>query len=109
MKRSIVGAAICAATIVGFSGSAFAGEITGNGKTTPIKDRGVARSACAFSGLEDGIHLAGFDPDTGLPIFVEVDGGPGVVQTPHGEPAADVVFPPGVAGQSCRGNAPSDL
>ena len=31
---------------------AHAGEITGNGKDTPIRS-GVASSACAFSGLND--------------------------------------------------------
>lgn len=31
--------------------SALAGEITGNGKPTPIRDK--ANSECAFSGLDD--------------------------------------------------------
>lgn len=33
--------------------AAYAGEITGNQKLTPIKSRGVAASICAFSGLDD--------------------------------------------------------
>jgi hypothetical protein len=45
---SVAGAA--AATLSG--APAFAGEITGNGKSTPIRS-GVAASECAFSGLDD--------------------------------------------------------
>ena len=33
------------------AGTAFAGEITGNGKPTPAPER--AKSECAFSGLDD--------------------------------------------------------
>ena len=54
---------------------AFAGEVTGNGKSTPIRD--YIAALCAFSGLED--H----------------DGGPGVTQTPHGEGGNSP--PPGAA------------
>ncbi len=52
MKKTLVGAAICAALIFGSSGAAFAGEVNGNGDATPARDK--AKSACAFSGLEDG-------------------------------------------------------
>ena len=46
--------AVCAAGVFALSAtSAHAGEITGNGKDTPIRD-GVASSSCAFSGLNDG-------------------------------------------------------
>jgi len=56
-KRRLLAVAVCAAAIPGLSaGSAFAGEVTGNGKDTPIRD-GVAKSECAFSGLDD------VDPD----------------------------------------------
>jgi hypothetical protein len=45
-------AAACAVAVTGLSaGPAFAGEITGTGKPTPIRDR--AQSECAFSGLND--------------------------------------------------------
>lgn len=75
---------LAAAMVVTMAGSAFAGEINGNGESTPI--RGDAHnSICAFSGLQDG---AG----PGDPIS-----GPGHVQTPHGEPDYDLYFPPGVA------------
>ena len=66
MKKTLAGAALCAALILGTSGAAFAGEVTGNGKPTPARDN--AASACAFSGLEDGSE----DPSA--------PSGPGAVQ-----------------------------
>ena len=75
MRKVIGGAAIAAMALVGSSGVAFAGEITGQGRGTPINaqegptDRvghfAVAPSECSFSGLEDAA-------------------GPGVTQTPKG-------------------------
>ncbi|SFS00005.1 hypothetical protein SAMN04487846_1332 [Microbacterium sp. cf046] len=52
MKKTLVGAAICAALIFGSSGAAFAGEVNGNGD--PTGGPGHARSLCVYSGLEDG-------------------------------------------------------
>lgn len=56
--KGVVGVVLGAATVVGFGGSAFAGEGTGSGKGGPNGDGvpggiGKARSACVFSGLED--------------------------------------------------------
>ncbi len=45
-------AAFAVAAVGVSAGSAFAGEITGNGKPTGI--RGRAQSICAFSGQNDG-------------------------------------------------------
>lgn len=49
MRRIAV--ALCAVSLVGLtSGTAFAGEVTGNGKSLePLK----GRSICAYSGLND--------------------------------------------------------
>ena len=79
MRKIIGGAAIAAIALVGSGGAAFAGEITGQGRGTPIlaeegpADRvghfDVAPSACAFSGLEDSA-------------------GPGSTQTPAGSGGA---------------------
>ena len=79
MRKVIIGAAIAAIGLVGSGGAAVAGEITGQGRGTPIlaedgpSDRvgrfAVAPSLCAFSGLEDGA-------------------GPGVTQTPAGSGGA---------------------
>jgi len=52
MKKTLAGAAICAALILGSSGAAFAGEETGSGKDTQGPSH--ANSECAWSGLEDG-------------------------------------------------------
>jgi hypothetical protein len=52
-KKSLLAAALCATAVAGLNaGSAFAGEITGTGESTPIRN-GVAASECAFSGLDD--------------------------------------------------------
>ena len=66
MRKFIAGAAV-ALMVGGASGTAFAGEVGGNGEPTPIK-RGVAASACAFNGLDDG-------SESGRPVR------PGVVQS----------------------------
>lgn len=86
--RHVACAAVFAGTVLGTGGSALAGERAGNGNWTPINsdndsvsDASPNNSICAFSGLEDDNNL----------------GGPGQVQTPHGETAFDIVFPPGVA------------
>lgn len=79
----------------------MAGEITGNGKQTPISER--AKSICAFSGLEDGEALIGFSPD-GSPIIIEVATRPGYVQNPRQENAEGIIHEPGIPGQAYRGN-----
>jgi len=63
MKKFIAGA-VLAASVIGVGGTAFAGEITGNGK--PTQGPAHANSICAFSGLEDG-DGAGFPGPGGAP------------------------------------------
>lgn len=104
-KKALAGAALSLATIIGVGSSVAAGEVTGTGKPTPAGQR--AHSVCAFSGLEDGWHLVGFDANG--PIVIAVPTGPGLVQNPHMENSAGVIFPPGIPGTECRGNAPSNL
>lgn len=67
MKKTLIAALICSASVVGVSaGSAFAGEVTGNGKGTPLPSHGpyapatevnddivVMPSLCAYSGQND--------------------------------------------------------
>jgi len=48
-KRLVCGAAVFAAFVVGGTSTAFAGEITGTGKVTPLS----GKSECKYSGLED--------------------------------------------------------
>jgi hypothetical protein len=56
MRKLIAGAAIVGLVTVGGAGAAFAGEVNGRGKPTPVSEEGGFRagSICAFSGLEDG-------------------------------------------------------
>src|SRR5262245_40881586 len=63
--KSVVAAGIgVAALVIAGSGSAYAGEITGNGK--PTQGPAHANSICVFSGLEDG-DGAGFPGPGGAP------------------------------------------
>jgi hypothetical protein len=89
------------------SSLASAGEVTGgpNPKLTPVNSY-RAHSICSFSGQEDGIALVGFE--NGVPIFEVVATGPGYVQTPHQENAAGIIHAPGIPGDACRGNLPSE-
>lgn len=89
--RRLIAVASCAVAVVALSaGSALAGEITGNGKPTAVAS-GVARSLCAFNGLNDlnpeqgqttskvqtprdgpfpGAAAFGFAPDPSDPTFI---------------------------------------
>lgn len=69
MRKFIAGAAL-ALTVFGAGGTAFAGEVNGNGDPTPIDNFGHAQSICAFSGLND--DPSGRDPITGVVIPLEV-------------------------------------
>jgi hypothetical protein len=60
MRKPVLSAALAAALVVGMGGTAFAGEITGNGKPTPI-DSFNASSICSFSGQNDD-PTGGGDP-----------------------------------------------
>ena len=93
--------------VLGAPSLASAGEVTGgpNPKLTPVNSY-RAKSICAFSGQEDGIALVGFE--NGLPIFEVVATGPGLVQTPHHENSAGIIHEPGIPGDACRGNLPSE-
>ena len=96
-KRSLLAAVFCTAALAGASAStAFAGEVTGNGKPTAGPDH--ANSICVFSGHND-------DPSAPLSLDLSVaPNGPGGVSQSYGQ---DVklgldphVFNPGDA---CRG------
>lgn len=85
----------------GMSSSAFAGEVTGRGNRTAAPAH--ANSICAYSGLEDGTTLVGFD-EFGQPIFVfDTPTGPGIVQTPHAD--GGISHDPGIPGTSCHGGS----
>jgi hypothetical protein len=81
MKKRTIAALLCGASVIGLSaGPAFAGEVNGRGKGTPILSHDedpanqvgnvtVLPSACSYSGLEDGGDYEG------------QPAGPGVVQS----------------------------
>lgn len=114
MKKTLIAALICSASVVGVgAGSAFAGEVTGTidnpnpNKPTytpisPLSDKPVHTSACAYSGLEDGVTLDAQGNEVPTPS------GTGITQTPHYE--AGATLPPGLParnpGYNCVGLAP---
>ncbi|NND74446.1 MAG: hypothetical protein HKN44_05515 [Ilumatobacter sp.] len=51
LKRAFAGTVATVAAVTLSAGSAFAGEVNGNGGDVPAPDH--ARSECAFSGLDD--------------------------------------------------------
>jgi hypothetical protein len=56
--KSMLAAALCAVAVAAVgAGSAFAGEVTGNGKPTAAPAHAI--SICAFSGQNDGIPPPG--------------------------------------------------
>ena len=64
--RRIFAVAVCAAAVTGLgAGSAFAGEITGNGKWIAGKEEAPlhGKSACAYSGVNDNYVLGNDIPD----------------------------------------------
>jgi hypothetical protein len=60
MRKSLAAAAVAAALVVAMGGAASAGEITGNGKPTPVSEF-RAGSICSFSGQNDD-PTGGGDP-----------------------------------------------
>ena len=96
MRKWIVAGGLAALTM-GFSGTAFAGEITGSGRGGPAGD-GVtgavanANSECMYSGLDD----ADVDPETGEDDF-------GRTQS-YGQIVRQIGSLGGVPGQACNGH-----
>jgi hypothetical protein len=97
-KRSLLAVAVCAAVAGLSAGPAFAGEVTGNGKQTPIGEAPDndphASSICSFSGQNDDPEEPGFG---------------GRVQS-WGQDVKNAVHagappPGGVPGQACNGHS----
>lgn len=90
MRRWLLTAVLAALMVVASASAAFAGEITGNGKTLePLH----ANSICAYSGLNDY-------PDGSQ------DGPPGRTQS-WGQDVRNGIFSPHVftPGDACRGGS----
>ena len=103
MMRSRAFAILIGASVI--ATPAMAGEVTGGPNRKPTAVRDHANSICAFSGQEDGTYLAGFDEQTGAPVFESTPIGNGYVQTPSHETSPGIEHEPGVAGDSCRGGS----
>jgi hypothetical protein len=108
-RRSVVGAAICAATVLGVGGSAFAGEYTGNGGVAPGGVKG--KSACSFSGLDVSVEVEGaapFDDDFVGVNFHGVQSYGQFVAYEKTVGPLNLPFPLPSPGQACRGNLPPE-
>jgi hypothetical protein len=75
--RRIVAVAACAAAVTGLgASSAFAGEVTGNGRyiagsdAAPLK----GKSACAYSGVNDNYALGNIKTDEAGNLIPDADG-----------------------------------
>ena len=86
MKKTLVGAAVCAVGILSLSAPAQAGEVTGNGKMIEMH----AKSACAFSGLEDNNPGSGIVVPGTVQNWGKAKDAPVVVSAPRG--ASDVTL-----------------
>jgi len=103
MKKWIAGA-VLATSIVSVGGTAFAGEITGNGK--PTQGPAHANSICVFSGQND---------DPTAPIISanpipEAPNGPGGTSQSYGQDVRHRLIDPHQfnPGDACRGGSNPD-
>jgi hypothetical protein len=71
MRKPVLSAVLAAALVVAMGGTAFAGEITGNGKPTPIESF-RAGSICSFSGLNDDPNEPGMFNDGRVQSFGDI-------------------------------------
>jgi hypothetical protein len=86
MRKKRLAAAVCAVALTGLGAApAFGGEITGNGKFTPVHSH-LAASICSFSGRED---IPESPLRTQTPHEVWIDAEVGVVNPPPGAPGTD--------------------
>jgi hypothetical protein len=100
--KLVAGTLLAAGFLIGTAGVASAGERTGTGSQTPIRD--VAASECAFSGLEDFDFEAPVQPGvvqnwaTAFKAGIEEEG---VTVSQAARGGLFKVFGPGA---NCRGN-----
>jgi hypothetical protein len=107
MRRVLVGTAIAAVMVVGMGGTAFAGEVTGNGKPTPI-DGYRAGSICSFSGQNDDPNEPGLFNGGRVQSFGDiVQEAIGTLGDGKGASALVPIIRSEGPGVSCRGYASS--
>ena len=107
-KKRFLAVAVCAAAVMGLgANAALAGEVTGNGKPTPIgaaPDNDLhAGSICSFSGQND--NPTSTNPEN-PPGRVQSYGYSAIAQqwTEEGPPHAAGQGNGGVPGEACRGS-----
>jgi hypothetical protein len=106
-KKLLIGAAVAAAVLAG-GGTAFAGETTGNGKTTPI-NQFRAGSICSFSGQNDDPDQPGLFNGGRVQSFGDiVQEAIGALGDGHGASALTPIILSEGPGVSCRGFATQD-
>lgn len=70
MRKALTVAVTGAALVLATAPAAFAGEVTGNGKATPIREK--AGSICAFSGQNDDPDQEGMFEDGRVQSFGDI-------------------------------------
>ena len=100
VRKTLIGAAVCAAAILGTSTFALAGEVTGNGKPITIH----AKSLCAFSGLDDNIPGSGVVVPGEVQNWGHTKGAPVVVAAPRGASDVTLDFGGGPFQEGCNAN-----
>jgi hypothetical protein len=105
MGKPVLSAVLAAALVVAMGGTAFAGEITGNGKPTPIADHQAA-SICSFSGQNDDPDEAELFADGRVQSFGDiVQEAIDVLGDGHGASSLVPIITGDGPGANCRGNA----
>ena len=96
LRKATIVAAMCTVAFVGTASSAFAGELTGNGKPTAGPTH--ANSICVFSGKND---------DPGAPLDGSGPNGPGGVSQSYGQDVKLGLIDPHKfnPGDACRGGS----
>ena len=108
MRTMILGTALAAAMVLGTSGTAFAGETTGNGKDTPIADY-RAGSICSFSGQNDDPDEEGLFNGGRVQSFGDiVQEAIGALGDGRGASSLTPIITGEGPGTSCRGYASGD-
>ena len=105
MRKPVLSAVLAAALVVAMGGTAFAGEITGNGEPTPIESF-RAGSICSFSGQNDDPTQPGMFNDGRVQSFGDiVQEAIVVLGDGHGASSLVPIIHEEGPGASCRGNA----
>lgn len=105
MRRSILVVVLSTIMVMAMGATAFAGEITGNGKPTPVSEY-RAGSICSFSGQNDDPHEPGLFNDGRVQSFGDiVQEAIGVLGDGKGASALVPIIRGEGPGVSCRGYA----